>query len=82
MISDLDSLNMQLSSVGVKKDTHRRRAYIEMAIFKEIENYKITLFVVLTSSPKILTHIIKTIIPEVSQEELSAIRKETTKLMK
>ena len=53
-----------------------------MAIFKEIENYKITLFVVLTSSPKILAHIIKTIIPEVSQEELSAIRKEVTKLMK
>ena len=73
---------MELSSLGVKKDTDMRRSYIELAIFQKIENKNITLMVLLTRSVKILINVIKSIVPDVTAEELSAIRKEVNKMIK
>ena len=75
-------VSMELSSLGVKKDTDMRRSYIELAIFQKIENKNITLMVLLTRSVKILINVIKSIVPDVTAEELSAIRKEVNKMIK
>ena len=73
-------LSMSMSSIGVKKNTGLCKSYIEMAVFCDIKNQLVSMLVVIVKDTKTFLKFLKDIIPDVSDDELLAIKKEIEKL--
>ena len=71
---------MSMSSIGVKKNTGLCESYIEMAIFCNVRNQIVRILVAIVKDTKTFIKLLKDIIPDVSDEELLAIKKEISKL--
>ena len=76
----LKQLSMSMSSVGVKKSTDLCNSYIEMAVFCDIKTQIVFMLVVIVKDTKTFLKFLKDIIPDVSDDELLAIKKEIGKL--
>ena len=71
---------MKISSIGVKKKTGLCDSYIEMAIFCDVRNQIVSILVAIVKDTKTFIKLLKDIIPDVSDEELLAIKEEIRKL--
>ena len=73
-------VSMGISSIGVKKNTGLCESYIEMAVFCDVRNQIVSILVAIVKDTKTFIKLLKDIIPDVSDEELLAIKKEILKL--